>query len=355
MPRGGFRRPASRRSGRPARAGVLYASTGQEERAEPFPGGTACCPLCGGAVRARCGQVNAWHWAHVSGGECDAWAEPETEWHCAYKRTVPPAQREVTMGAHRADLVSHDGFVVELQHSSLPVEDIQAREKHYGKMLWLFDAREAYYRRRLLLRARPGTDYVTFRWKQPRRSVAFCEKRVLLDLGLGLILSVRKVHPGPPFAGWGHLLETIDIWRWLLSGTLPQRVHGTTGMADQILRYGGYLADRPLQSPPEDTGLLIRAALAPPGGRAPSELQATVRALSLTGSCPPGISSLGEGALHAEAAWCGPARIQAACPHCGQPGTADLSPRSPDAADIALWQCPDCRRYCVLGVPAQRP
>ncbi len=163
-------------------------------------------------MRAQCGQVNAWHWAHVSGADCHAWAEPETQWHRAYKRTVPPGQREVRIGSHRADLVSRDGFVVELQHSSLPVEDIQARELHYRKMVWLFDARDAYCHDRLLVRVKPGTDYVTFRWKQPRRSIVFCRKRVLLDLGRGLVISVRKIYPGPPSAAGG------TCWRRSTSG-----------------------------------------------------------------------------------------------------------------------------------------
>jgi competence protein CoiA len=335
---------------------MLYASAGQGERVEAFPGGIARCPLCDGEVRARCGQVNAWHWAHVSGADCDTWAEPETEWHRAYKRTVPLGQREVRMGSHRADLVSHDGFVVELQHSSLPAEDIQAREQHYQRMVWLFDARDAYYRRRLLVRAKPNTDYVTFRWKQPRRSIVLCHKRVLLDLGLGLVLSIRKIYPGPPFSGWGHLLETIDIWRWLLTGTPPRPVdgkrHDIASLADRILQYGDYLAEGPLPSPPEEIGLLISAALIPPGKRTPSEFQATIQALTMIGSCPPGLSHLGDNALHAAGTWCGTARIQVTCPHCGHADAGDLSPGQ-DVSGTGLWHCRDCRQFCVLDIPAQ--
>lgn len=335
---------------------MLYANSGQEQRMEAFPGGTGRCPLCDGEVRARCGQVNAWHWAHVSGVDCDTWAEPETEWHRAYKRTVPLGQREVRMGSHRADLVSHDGFVVELQHSSLPAEDIQAREQHYQKMVWLFDARDAYYRGRLMVRTKPGTDYVTFRWKQPRRSIALCRKRVLLDLGLGLVLSIRKIYPGPPFSGWGHLLETLDIWRWMLAGIPPRPIdlkrHGTASLADRILQYGDYLAAGPTPSPPEEIGLMISAAMIPSGKQVPSEFQATIKGLSMIGSCPPGLSHLGDGALYTAGIWCGAARIQVTCPHCGQDSSFDHS-QGQDEPGTALWQCHDCRKFCVLGIPTQ--
>ncbi|WP_107081617.1 competence protein CoiA family protein [Streptomyces sp. SBT349] len=180
---------------------MLYADDGTGERIEPYPSGRAACPLCAGVIRARCGQVNIWHWAHVSGGDCDSWSEPETDWHRAYQRIVPADRREVPMGTHRADLVSANGAVVELQHSSLS-DEIAAREAHYGAMNWLFDAREAYWSNRLILR--PGRDdsYVSFRWKQPRRSITYCARPVLLDLGQGQVLHVKKIYAGPPCGGW---------------------------------------------------------------------------------------------------------------------------------------------------------
>jgi hypothetical protein len=104
------------------------------------------------------------------------------------------------------------------ERNHLAADDIQAREQRYKKMVWLFDAREAYHHNRLLVRSKPGKQHVTFRWKQPRQSIVCRRKRVLLDLGLGLVLSVRKIYPGPPFSGWGHLFETIDVWRWLQTG-----------------------------------------------------------------------------------------------------------------------------------------
>jgi len=70
------------------------------------------------------------------------------------------------------------------------------------------------------------------------------------------------------------LFETIDIWRWLLTGTPPRPVasdqHRPALMAERILQYGDYLAAAQLPSPPEEIGLLISAAVIPPGKRTPS-------------------------------------------------------------------------------------
>lgn len=76
---------------------------------------------------AKCGQVNAWHWAHQAGQDCDPWNEPLTDWHRAYQRLVPPERCEVVIGQHRADLTAPKGNVVELQHSTISADHIAAR------------------------------------------------------------------------------------------------------------------------------------------------------------------------------------------------------------------------------------
>jgi hypothetical protein len=42
----------------------------------------------------------------------------------------------------RADIVTASGVVVELQHSPISAETIAEREAFYGRMVWVFDARE---------------------------------------------------------------------------------------------------------------------------------------------------------------------------------------------------------------------
>ena len=50
------------------------------ERVRATPGGCATCPMCGGKVIAKCGDIMSWHWAHEA-SDCDTWSEGESDWH----------------------------------------------------------------------------------------------------------------------------------------------------------------------------------------------------------------------------------------------------------------------------------
>jgi competence protein CoiA len=184
------------------------------------------CPQCRAEVIAKCGPINAWHWAHRA-ADCDSWAEPDTQWHVDWQEMFPADCCEVPIGDHRADVRSPFGLVIEFQHSALSVDEIGERERHYGEMLWVFDAIEAYQTDRLNLRRKykPGvnwwndTDYPvneryepgnyrSFRWKHPRRSVLACQCPVYLDLGGGQLLEFKKMYLNAPYGGWGYLITT---------------------------------------------------------------------------------------------------------------------------------------------------
>jgi hypothetical protein len=102
------------------------------------------------------------------------------------------------MGVHRADIFTDDGWVVELQHSSLSVDEIAEREKFYGsKMVWLWDCIEPFRAGRLALRYEEGLDRsgmprAWFRWKQPRKTLAACRRPVFLDIG-GEVLGLESM------------------------------------------------------------------------------------------------------------------------------------------------------------------
>lgn len=192
---------------------MLYATTDAGEREPATPGARGTCPLCRDAVQAKCGKIVVWHWAHLARDDCDPWSESETTWHRDWQEWVPPDQREIVIGRHRADIVTASGIVVELQHSSLPVDEIRAREDHYGRMIWLFDAREPYEYDRLDIRRKRG--YATFRWKHPRKSLAACRKPVYLDLGYGLVLHLKRIYPEAPCGGSGKLGSVDDFTRWM--------------------------------------------------------------------------------------------------------------------------------------------
>ena len=113
-------------------------------RSTATSGEKGICPTCGGRMVAKCGTQIIHHWAHVS-RQCDIWWENETAWHREWKECFPEDYREVGHVAddgeiHRADIKHPNGLVVEIQHSSMPEKERDARENFYGNMIWIVDA-----------------------------------------------------------------------------------------------------------------------------------------------------------------------------------------------------------------------
>ena len=170
--------------------------------------------------------------------DCDPWWEPETEWHRKWKAFGH--RTEVTIENHRADVVTSprpgypDGLIIELQHSSISVDDVLAREACYGNRLrWIFDGTNiadyaleiqrtpTQYRWKL-----PGGRYITykvdyelvnFRWKHARKSYAVPSQRVYIDLVGDFLLRLESftVEKGQPHGGRGHLIPRARVEGWL--------------------------------------------------------------------------------------------------------------------------------------------
>jgi competence protein CoiA len=225
---------------------MLYALDATGERIRARRGLPAVCPLCREPMLAKCGEIVIWHWAHISREECDAWAEPESDWHRRWKLCLEGLETEVLMGPHRADIVAPDGRVVELQHSPIRPDAIRLREAFYRRMVWLVDLTEC---EGLSLRPKnldgiERVGWVGFRWKHHRRSWLAATKPLFFDLGLapGLpiydalnqpihrlpgILAVKRYgeENGRGF-GWGELWSHTEFERRVLGGpraTVVQR------------------------------------------------------------------------------------------------------------------------------------
>lgn len=199
-----------------APSSMLYAIDDAGRQIEAQRSGEAgICPCCRGQVVAKCGDINAWHWAHRAGPDCDKWSEPTTNWHRNWQRYLATlgARIEVAIGAdgvrHRADAVLRNGFVVELQHSGISPAEIAEREDFYKRMIWVFDVTEAYAADRFNIRERQGFD--SFRWKQPRKAVAFARAPVRLDLGSGEVFRLKAMRPDAPCGGWGKWSYVPDL------------------------------------------------------------------------------------------------------------------------------------------------
>jgi hypothetical protein len=193
---------------------MLYAISLEGKKIAAYPNAKAFCPECLESVIAKCGEINIWHWAHEIKGDCDIWGEHETPWHLRWKSLFPMENVEVLIekdGAkHRADIFTNTGIVIELQHSSISPDEIREREIFYGKMFWLFDVTEPVEKELLDFRRKPNC--ISFRWKHPRKHIAFTNKPTFLDFGSKVLFQLQKMYiESPPCGGYGSYMNTANF------------------------------------------------------------------------------------------------------------------------------------------------
>ena len=114
------------------------------EKVEPIPNTHAECPSCGEKVFSKCGEIKAWHWTHFKKKDCDSWHEPETNWHRNWKLTFGKEVSEIKIVKvdrwHRADVLTKEKVVIELQNSPIQKNIIREREEFYGeRMIWIIN------------------------------------------------------------------------------------------------------------------------------------------------------------------------------------------------------------------------
>jgi hypothetical protein len=148
------------------------------------------CPGCNGEVRAKCGEIVSWHWAHIS-ADCDLWSEPETEWHRKWKGYFPADWQEVTKPPHRADVAGPNG-VLEIQRSGISPEEIREREQFYGRMAWLLNGHDFWENLEWI---KAAGDYHEFRWKHARKTWITASRTIFIDTPLGLF-RVKNIRDG---------------------------------------------------------------------------------------------------------------------------------------------------------------
>ena len=153
-------------------------------------GTVGVCPGCGGEVRAKCGEIVSWHWAHIN-ADCDPWSEPETEWHRKWKAYFPADWQEVTKPPHRADVAGPDG-VLEIQRSGISPEEIREREQFYGRMAWLLNGHDFWDNLEWI---KVDGDYHEFRWKHARKTWITASRTIFIDTPLGLF-RVKSIRDG---------------------------------------------------------------------------------------------------------------------------------------------------------------
>lgn len=155
-----------------------YALTADHHHVHAFDaekGQEYYCPVCGNQVIPRQGEVNSWHFAHVT--SCmDDWKYDMSEWHRGWQSRFPENVREIVVEhrgeCHRADILM-GGYVIEFQHSPISAGEFELRNKFYTradyKVIWVFDETYAF-----------GNEYISsslddenkFVWKWPNRALA---------------------------------------------------------------------------------------------------------------------------------------------------------------------------------------
>lgn len=238
---------------------MLYAVFKNKKiRATPKFNG-AVCPNCLERVVAKCGHINIWHWAHESGFECDNWSEGESEWHLMWKSKFPSNWVEISIVKnsvrHRADVVLASGMVLELQHSPISFQDMAAREKFYGDMMWIFDVREAaaadptenaYVGHEFIQRPKLprlnlvgiGGNICDLYWAHPKKHIGYARKPVILDCGDQGLFAAAKLELDKKgistVLSWGDDGRPTEV-----SYEAPCRGHGYVVSFDQIIRVYG--------------------------------------------------------------------------------------------------------------------
>lgn len=207
---------------------MIYATNEKREHLLAKRGATAICPTCGDPVRAKTGEINIWHWAHIYLGDCDPEAPKDSIWRTWWMSNFPESTREVpvtVLGKTRLAAVLSRGLAVEMYDDHVSTTRIREMEIFYDKMIWLFDATAAFIGARF--EPRYKGDYYTFRWKHARRSLVEVTRPVYLDLGK-YIFWVKKIYlPSAPVGGWGQVITHADFINQVEAGMVPRSLRHT--------------------------------------------------------------------------------------------------------------------------------
>jgi competence CoiA-like predicted nuclease len=177
------------------------------DRATPAYDRESRCPECDVYLRAKCGPIIVWHWAHKARSDCPA--AGETEWHLGWKARFPSEWLERRYGGRRADVLLPSGEVIEFQRAGLDIDVIAARERACKwNISWVCNGTGL--GPRFDLRFRSGSLY-TFRWKHPAKTWLRVSGRLTLDLGERILFHIAKCGVRTPLGGYGYL-DRQDWW-----------------------------------------------------------------------------------------------------------------------------------------------
>jgi len=150
------------------------------------------CPICGGDVLPRQGEINVWHFAHQS--SCiDDWKYDISAWHRSWQERFPEEIREVIIEkngeCHRADILL-GVYVIEFQHSPISAREFERRNQFYTmagyKVIWVFDEIDAFANEYIFSSPDDENKYV---WKWPNRVLSSVMPQYSTDVAIVLQLT----------------------------------------------------------------------------------------------------------------------------------------------------------------------
>lgn len=197
---------------------MVYAEDSNIDKSQEY-----VCPLCRQPVVYRHGEINAPHFAHRSGDDCDTFTSDMSEWHRQWQNKFPHKTREVVMTLetseeeynylyrcsynlrhhlntnqydfqhidaferyvmatqnneltpklikHRADIRLYKN-VIEFQHSPIPTNEFDERNWFYNacgyRVIWVFDMRDK-VRDGQISYAKPTRNGEQYNWSHPMR------------------------------------------------------------------------------------------------------------------------------------------------------------------------------------------
>lgn len=137
------------------------------------------CPACGSALIQKLGNVNAHHFAHKAGKECDPWYTGKlSPWHKKMQNIFNKNLQEVVVWNedhtefHVADIAlqtEKEKYIIEFQHSTISQKEFISRSGFYincgYKVIWVFDFCESNHPKKILISDdKYGNDIVRFVW-----------------------------------------------------------------------------------------------------------------------------------------------------------------------------------------------
>jgi competence CoiA-like predicted nuclease len=186
---------------------------------EAQPNMIASCPHCDDIVISKCGEINAWHWAHKT--ECKYHTEPETEWHFSWKQRAISFGLQIEFGfeRHITDAIDVTNKICyEFQYSPISRLELVDRVIHYKSNGYItksiFDYKQKYLDGQLLLTF-VDNNVIKFQQKWAKRTIVdiYEGKSIMygiiyFDVGDYKIL-VKKLYENGN--GWGYLVDTKYI------------------------------------------------------------------------------------------------------------------------------------------------